>query len=293
MIYQEQVKIYRMASYLRNLNFTFIITFLLVGCAATQPTSFMQVSGNVDDLDGLRAMRVQKKSNDGSTINPIRLTALKEAGMTVGTQSGLVWRTKRLNHVLKRNSDALDRIFNFQAMLLPNSVLPPVLVEAEKSLHLASDQTIRLADHMFQIHQQARFVSTAPRWRDYLWMDFPDPSTPDPSMLPQNPLEETAWQTFVTEGWYQGIRQANIIYRENLNTLRRDYTGMALYRKLLAQGMVSKPFVARSSLGITGNSSTLRINDRVLRITSLPALSPNSARWDPAVIRKMHLRNDS
>jgi defect-in-organelle-trafficking protein DotC len=58
---------------------------------------------------------------------------------------------------------------------------------------------------------------------------------------------------------------------------------MALYRNLLLKGMVSKPFVARTDLGITGDSSDLYINDQILRITSLPKLQVNPGRWKSIV----------
>ncbi len=54
---------------------------------------------------------------------------------------------------------------------------------------------------------------------------------------------------------------------------------MILYRKLLAQNIVSPPFVSRADLGITGGGDRLRINDQVLRITAVSELKPNSKVW--------------
>ena len=69
------------------------------------------------------------------------------------------------------------------------------------------------------------------------------------------------------------------IFTDNLARLKRDYAGMVLYKKLLAQHMVSAPFVARTELGVTGGGSDMRINDQVLRITALPSLQSNSRKW--------------
>ena len=89
------------------------------------------------------------------------------------------------------------------------------------------------------------------------------------------------WNRFIREGWQNGIQQANAIFAANLNRLRRDYNGMVLYRKLLAQGMVSAPFVAKADLGVTGDSKEMRIDDRILRITAHSELQTDSSKWQP------------
>ena len=58
---------------------------------------------------------------------------------------------------------------------------------------------------------------------------------------------------------------------------------MILYRKLLAMNMVSPPYVSQSDLGVTGDADEIHIDDRVLRITALPALNTNAGEWHAAV----------
>jgi defect-in-organelle-trafficking protein DotC len=70
-----------------------------------------------------------------------------------------------------------------------------------------------------------------------------------------------------------------------LARIKQDLKGMILYRKLLAMNMVSPPFVAQTDLGITGDSNEINIDDRVLRITALPELNPNSKDWRAAVTK--------
>ena len=259
-----------------------LCTLLVLGLTACTPTfnkkNSYTIYGSTDSLSGLRSMHATSKGHK-QAISRIRLGALKETGMAVGAQSGLAWRTKQINKVLSHNERELDDVFNFSAMMLKHHVLPPILEEAKNTLHLAKADAIRLSDRTYKIQRQARFVSTAPTWREYLWMTYPIPEQPDASILPQNKREREAWNQFVESGWNQGVRQADIIYNANLARLRRDYMGMALYKRLLTQNIVSKPFVARSELGVTGDSSNIRINDQVLRITTLPALSPDSKQW--------------
>ena len=122
-------------------------------------------------------------------------------------------------------------------------------------------------------------------WQDYLITHFPAPEVPDKTLLPHNKGEQKVWAIYIQQGLEEGIQQANDIYAANVARLQRDYNGMILYRQLLAEHMVSAPYVAQSNLGVTTNSqdTQLYINDQVLRITTLPRLNPNAHDWQPVV----------
>jgi len=179
----------------------------------------------------------------------------------------------------------LYRLFNFNAMLLDKNVLPPVLIEGRNTLSLGGTDTIRIADRTYQILSQAKFVTAAPTWREYLWLSYKPPEAPDRTLLPRNREERLVWKTFIEEGWRAGIQQAELIFKENVARLKRDYEGMIRYRTLLAQNMVSPPFVAQLDMGITGGGSDLTVNDRVLRITAFPTLQNNGGQeWKTEII---------
>ena len=61
---------------------------------------------------------------------------------------------------------------------------------------------------------------------------------------------------------------------------------MILYRKLLAQHILTPPYVSQADLGITGGGNDMRINDRVLRITAIPQLQTNTKKWAPVMSQK-------
>ena len=63
---------------------------------------------------------------------------------------------------------------------------------------------------------------------------------------------------------------------------------MMLYKKLLSQNMISEPLVAKSMMGITSNNehSEMRIDDRILRITSVPTININSNEWKPVMVQR-------
>ena len=217
------------------------------------------------------------------TVTNIRHLALEELALSIGAQCGLQQRGRGINHMLKRHAKDLDQTFNFHAMLLKHNVLPPVLLDGHSTINIDKPNMIRLTDRTYTIHKQARFVSAPPNWRQYLIMEYRDPEQPHPSVLPQNRAERRVWQAAMRKGYEKGLKQADSIFRENLARLQQDFEGMINYRKLLAQGMVSAPYVAKLDLGITGNAERMDINDQVLHITAMPAMQINGSRWKAAV----------
>jgi len=219
----------------------------------------------------------------GDQINPIRYAALRESATSLGAQGGLAFEAHQLDHSLADLSIFLDQVFNFNQLLLNHNVLPPVLAQSDNNLNLANNDTLRIASKTYRIIQQAKFVTAPPNWRNYLWMSFDKPTTPDRSLLPTSKPEAEVWDYFLKIGWVNGIKQADAIFTSNLNQLKRDFNGMVLYRQLLVQKMVSAPFVAKAQLGITGDATQMRINDQVLRITAHSQLQTNSNKWQPVL----------
>lgn len=255
------------------------MTVILSGCA----TSAAQ-NGGTGSLQALKQITYQTTAGTQAVnINNIRFTALKQAAMTIGAQSGLSWRADQINQTLTMQEKQLDFAYNFYGLLLPHDIIPPVLAQGNDALNLADPLTIRIQEKIYKIESQARFVTAPPTWRDYLWMNYPQPSIPNSSLLPINNTERQVWRYYVTIGWKNGIQQANNIFDANLARLNRDYKGMILYRKLYEENMVSAPYVAKTDLGITGNANEMNIGDEVLRITALPALNLQGNTWKPAI----------
>jgi len=261
----------------------FIITLifssiLLVSCAsrdANEPYELAHIAG-------------LKSSESLSGMTGIRLNALRDTAVTVGAQAGLAWRAEEIRCMLKEQSRTLDHIYNFHGLMLRNNVLPPVLAEGRRDLNIADCDSIRTADTVYRMLSRPCFVAMPPHWRDYIWLKFEQPEEPNASLLPKTHEEATIWNCYVRKGWQQGIEQAEQIFAANLARLNRDYKGMVLYHKLYAQNMVSEPFVAKSNLGVTGDSREMRVNDRILRITATSQLNTNSHTWKAAVWNERH-----
>lgn len=213
------------------------------------------------------------------SINSLRVQALRDTALSIGARGGLSWRTKIIHATLSKNEKHLDRIFNFYALLVEENVLPPVLIEARNALSITGSDIIRVADRNYKIIHQAKFVTNPPNWREFLWKIFEQPEIPDKSLLPKNKVEQDIWNKYIDQGWIEGVNQADIIFKENLNILTRDFNGMILYRKLLAQQMVTPPFVSSIELGITGDRNNLAVNDRIFKITAFPSLQTDGTQW--------------
>lgn len=272
---------YVMPTYTRNTTIA-LMTFLLAACGSG--TRNQQV-GDTESLAGLQAMAntKSKTAKNMPSTGKIREMALKEMGLSLGAQGGLAWRAKYIDDQLVKQTRNLDAIYDFNALVLEHNVLPPVLLEGRNTLNLADTQTIRISDRTYKVSKQAHFITTPPNWRQYLWMDYQKPAYPHVSLLPTTKEERKIWSCSVEKGWENGVEQANTILEENIARIKEDFIGMILYRKLLAMNMVSPPYVSNTELGVTGDGEEIHIDDRVLRITALPALNINSEQWRAAV----------
>lgn len=261
---------------------TIILSALLIACSSSRG-----YVGDTGSLAGIQAMGVSKHSRAQSKkkMGKIREMALKETALSLGAQAGLAWRAKIIDEGLTKQTRNLDTIYDFNSLVLEHNILPPVLLEGRNTLNLADAQSIRLSDRTYKVAKQAHFITTPPTWRQYLWMDYLKPEMPNSTLLPKTKAEKQIWCIYTAKGWKNGIDQANTILEENIARLKEDFGGMILYRKLLAMNIVSPPYVSHTDLGVTGDASEIHIDDRVLRITALPALNINSNEWKAAVAK--------
>ena len=212
-------------------------------------------------------------------MSNMRRQAIQETASSLGARGALAYRSVQINHILEKQSNLLDSIFNFNRLLLPHNILPPVLETSDNSMSENSNTSIRGSSKTYRLIQRAKFVTTPPTWRDYLIMSYKKPDLPAHILLPQNKTEAALWNQSLTEGWKQGINQANEMFEVNLNRLKRDIDGMILFQRLAALRMVSSPSVVTKDLGITGNANEININDYIKLITGRAELQPDSRQW--------------
>jgi defect-in-organelle-trafficking protein DotC len=267
-----------------------IVAIIAINCLLLSACGlYHQQEPNVDttNLNQLQTLVGRKVINGetGTDSGQIRFKALEDTALSLGAQGGLGYASKEINANLLKDKKHLETIFNFNGMMLTHGVLPPVLVQGDDSLNLDDPDTIRIADKTYKIVSQARFATTPPNWRDYLWQEFEKPEVPNKILLPETSEERRLWKRSIKIGWDKGIEQAYSIFQQNLARLKRDYQGMILYRKLLQERMISAPYVSKTELGVTGDGEVMRVNDQVLRITVHPQLQTESNGWKAIVVK--------
>ena len=233
----------------------------------------------------------------------IRQDAMRDAARSYGARGGLSWRTAAIMEELKKSSTALDKSFNFRRLLIkaPSNLFiePPIISEALNNFIVSPNGgEAAVADRIYQITSQARIVSTARNWRQYLERDWKEVAAPPDILLPETPKEREAWRRWVAEGWEQGIKQADEIFQSDLDLLTADFEGMIRYRRLLAENKVSPPYATLVDRGVSGVkaqtmvgsrpmtiTTQMRVGDRAIRITSPSSLQDTTegADWTPGV----------
>jgi len=246
----------------------------------TKPTASL-----TDVLKNVTISNEDKKKEEQSTEDKLRIPAMQEAALSYGARAALAWSTREINRVLDGNAPSLSRTYDFQRLMIkgPNDVMvtPPVISEARDTWESSdAGKTLRVADTVYEIIKQATFSPVAPMWQSYLISDFKEPEPPPTALAPHDESEAERYREWIREGWKKGEEQAKEIFDANMNRLNRDYTGMVRYRTLLEEGKVAPPILAEGNLGVTGTGQDMRVNDRAIRITRDPTLviKPNS--WD-------------
>lgn len=274
-----------------------------VSINADRPTGSLQMP--FLRLPTLSEMQDQKPvGNQESKEEKLRAPALRDAALTYGVRGGLAWASQQINQRLNQRAGELTQTYNFVPLLIRapsgQTLLPPVITESDGTYESSdAGSTLRIADRFYDIQQEAQFAPTAPLWHSYLFRSYKAPSPPPDDDLPKTDEERDAWKVYVATGWEQGIKQAQDIFKADLNRLNRDYNGMVRYSALLQQGQVTAPIVAESNMGITGTGKTARYNDRLLKITgaarlnvdapddiksSVSTLTPNEAAAPPGTV---------
>lgn len=237
-------------------------------------------------LSELEAMTT-KTSTQKEAIPTVRYHAMRDTALAIGTQNGLLERSKAYQNVLEKHSGKLDRLYRFGPLYLKKGVLPPVIDEAQDAVVQDSPDTIRYADKIYRIQVKERFTTTVPTWRDYLYVGLNGQlvdSSVQQALVPHTSAEQELWKQYIREGWNAGVLQADEIYETNLARLERDYAGMIRFKILYAKAMVSMPVINTLHQATTGDANEMSVNDRVFRIMDYSGLRLDTKEWKPVVL---------
>lgn len=245
----------------------------------------IDASGREYDQGALRLEDVKSgRSLRGlEAIEPLRAQALKESAQAYGARAGWYARMREIRQMLDADAGRLDTLFPFALLRLAHHVTPPVLQTARDTVQKNSAVQLRFADAVYHLVAPAQLSVTPPHWRTYLYIPAARPEPPDETLQPDRTQggEVALWEDAVERGWRHGVRQAERTFEVQLNRLERDLRGMALYRELLAKGMVTAPRLAEQWKGVTQQGNTLQVNDRTLEIQRNTEFVVDNQRWKP------------
>ncbi len=238
------------------------------------------------DLQEIPGYLASKDEKNAMPVD-IRKEALQEAALSYGARGGLAARSYEINKQMDSRAAYLDKVFDFRQLLIsaPSGFMiePPIISESLKALLIEGDgQKAAVADAIYRINENVKFVSTARNWRQYLERSWGPVEDPPEVLRPKDDKERAIWRETVRKGWAEGYDQADEVFDQDLNRLSADFEGMVRYRQLLSQGMVSAPFAQQVDRGVTGEDATMRVGDRAVVITGVPQLITESGRWQPA-----------
>lgn len=220
-----------------------------------------------------------------AAISPMRAQVLTEAAMPLGSHKGLAERSAVLVAELEARASRLDSLYRFNALVMKNGMLPPVISEARDALQATNDQ-IRVADRMYKIVAPARLITLAPTWRDYLFVGLrlkQSQEIPAGSILPKTPAERAFWKEQVLLGHAQGEKLADQILETNRARLDRDYLGMLRFSELLNKGMVSEPTVAVAPSIVSGDRNQINVGDTLYRVTDHGGFVVDPGKWQATI----------
>ncbi len=230
---------------------------------------------SLSQLEQLYAGTDYKKNNQESnlvmTLDNAKNQALYDTALSIGIKGGLAAQLEKINTILSKRTSYLDKIYNFEPYLIYGRVVPPVITEARNLYNQDGDYAVRLSGALYKIERQAKIVSVAPNWREYL--NFPPIENPHnivPSITPSTTAEKNIWLKGLRQGWKDGSAQANTILNQNFNRLNRDLLGILLFHRFVQEKKVTLPVLAQSKMNSTKNNATLVLNEELLRLTILP-----------------------
>jgi defect-in-organelle-trafficking protein DotC len=252
-----------------------------------KPPALVELENIPDGVEPIKTLDAKDKDKMEGFAFDLRRDALKEAALSYGARGGLAWRTYEIRDELETRITQLDKTFDFRQLLIPAPsgllIEPPIISENMNALIIeGTGQEAAVSDRVYEIIRDARIVSTARHWRNYLERDWGEVTMPPEVLRPISKLERENWIIWVRDGWAKGLEQADEIFADDLNLLSADYNGMVRYRLLLAQGMVSPPYALMTDNGITAESDQMRVGDRKVSIAEKPAFVPGPEKWQPA-----------
>lgn len=213
--------------------------------------------------------------------------AVRDAGRRLGSTAGYRAQAEALYQAIEPYDEYLSKIFDFQELMLPSGIVPPVLAETEDKVSYRQAENGRpskeIRARVLSTVKDAKFANPkAPGWRHYLRLRMPPLEKPLPQLQPEINKNRGAWKEGVERGYERGIERASQAFEIAINELSRDYVGMQLFRILWVSGQAEPPKIVEQAENVVGGGRGSREMSTGVRriIISEPVYFVNdSAEW--------------
>ena len=158
-------------------------------------------------------------------------------------------------------------------------MLVPAIVKVENSYQMDGGKATE-TKVSYTIGEEAKVVSTAPTWREYLWREYPYPEAPHRSLLPRTKAEVETWKKSLREGWKGGVYQADENFYDGMSRLTLAVEGRHLYTTLEQQGIFSPASLKIESSRVTFNGRTMNVGETIYSVGT-PVQFQGSGEWRP------------
>lgn len=188
--------------------------------------------------------------------------AVRDAGRRLGATAGYRDQAEALYKSMEQYDTYLTQIFDFNELLLPKGIIPPVLAQTTDTISFdrkngVESKTVRA--RVLKTVRDAKFANpSAPTWRNYLRLETPPLDKPLPQLQAEIDKHRASWQQGVREGYQRGTQQARQAFEISINELDRDYVGMQLFYMLWMAGQVEAPNVIEQTKDIVGGGKGSR-----------------------------------
>jgi len=230
-----------------------------------------------------QAEQIRAMTND-SVLFPYeaqtpRFEMVRDGALMYASQCALKYYYQEINQSLLKNEALLNRVFNFQPLMLASDVVPPVVIQSAKTVETINAEHLIIADRTFKIIRQGSFTTTPLSWKTYLIENIQAPPLPEQSFLPRNSVEQEIWMRYVDQGWNAGKEQAFMMFQNNLSLIIEHYEGMITFHRLFQQGLMTAPIIQQIDNGITMGPHQMNINEKILAIAEQGFLDNHYERW--------------
>lgn len=256
---------------MRYISRAFVVAFSLVGGLAFAQSEMASIKGGDSPLNSARA--------NISTAENVRVQMVRNAATSAAMRAGLAQQTLVINRLIDERSRELDQIYDFSSLLIDGMILPPVIRRVERITEQEGD-VLSYSAVRFRIVKQAKMVTRAPTWREFLRIPiFDNNNAVHPSLLPKSSDEKAAAAEGLKTGWEAGAKQANEMFFRGQQRLLNEFLGVMTYHALLKSNMVTLPKIARKNIPVSGDGSSMTIDQSVYSIQSRPSFNPQMMSW--------------